>query len=355
VGKLKLVQTIVGSTQTDASITYDPDVSSTRDFVLSPDDQELYITSWQGNLLTFDRSATDGTLARVSTQPLFNGFGVAITPDGKHLYAAGANTPNQVQTYDIDPATGEPTPIAMLGSSGLELAVAGAGAVLFQSNGGVAGSSIVAYLIDPATGELGSGVETPLDSPVSSFVFLVDDAHQTLYAESAGAGNALAIHRYTVDDATGALMAEGQVVTDLQWAYALLAMCPGTTRVYVPEDAGSIGYLDVSGTDLTLPSSFTHPDLAHVWSVTVSPDCKNLYAVTHDAASASIVVLARDDAGDLTWLETLPVGPGTPRSAITEPWYARTSADGKNVYVNSWAPREGLLVFQRDTTGTASF
>src|ERR1700734_2464608 len=74
VGKLKLVQTIVGSPQTDAAVTYDPDVSSTRDFVLSPDDQELYITSWQGNLLTFDRSATDGTLARVSTQPLFNGF-----------------------------------------------------------------------------------------------------------------------------------------------------------------------------------------------------------------------------------------------------------------------------------------
>jgi DNA-binding beta-propeller fold protein YncE len=89
-----------------------------------------------------------------------------------------------------------------------------------------------------------------------------------------------------------------------------------------------------------------------VWSATLSPDCQNLYAVTHQHDTGSLVVLARDAAGDLTWLQTIKMGPNTAIPDITAPYYAVVSPDGKNVYVGSFTvDGEGFAVFQRDTTG----
>jgi 6-phosphogluconolactonase (cycloisomerase 2 family) len=182
-------------------------------------------------------------------------------------------------------------------------------------------------------------------------VFLIDDDAGSLYAEAAALEGTHRIVRYAIDHQTGALTKQAETLADLWWAYTLLARCAGTTRMYVPQEAGNIGYADISGTGLSIPSSFTHPDLAHVNAAALSPDCKTLYAVTQDDPNGSIVVMARDDAGDLTWLQTIPMGPGSPLFAITAPWYVRVSADGKNVYVTSISSGQGLVVFARDTTG----
>jgi hypothetical protein len=341
-GKLTLVQTLVASD--------DPEITLTRDFVLSPDDKELYAATWNGEILTFDRSPTDGSLTRKYATALSNAFGIVVTPDGRSLYGVGANTAGLIH-FDVDAVTGKPVPQSTLFVvGGFELSLAADASWLFQSSGGVATSTIRSYQIHAFNGVLTPGAITPHDSPDSNFALLADDEHNTLFAEKV-TGGVKSIVRYIVDTDTGALIKEAEAVADLWWGYTILAICKGTTRMYVPQEAGNIGYADISGNGLSIPSSFTHPDLAHVRSVTLSADCKNAYAVTQQGANGSLVVLARDDAGDLSWIETIPMGQGTSIFAITEPWYARLSADGKNVYVSSWASGEGFAVFHRDPTG----
>jgi 6-phosphogluconolactonase (cycloisomerase 2 family) len=347
VGRVKLVQTLVSSD--------DPDVDLLRDFVVSPNGKKVYVATWNGNVLSFDRSPLDGSLARAYASPVYNASGLALTPDGEHLYATGSNYPFQLVSFDIDPVTGEPTPKKGIPTTtGGELAIAAGGTLLFQSQGGSASSEILAYRIDPTSGALTLGAKTSHDSPYSNFTFLADDEHGTLYAErTTGDAKPVYIVRYAVDPENGGLTEQAETSADLAWAYVHFGRCPGTTRMYVAQQAGNIAYADISGTGLSISTSsgFTHPDLAHVWNATLSPDCKNLYAVTVENYSGSLVVLARDDAGDLTWLQTIEMGPHTAIPDITKPLYAVTSPDGKNVYVDSYATDEGFVVFQRDTTG----
>jgi 6-phosphogluconolactonase (cycloisomerase 2 family) len=313
----------------------------------------MYAASWAGQIISFDRSPLDGSLARAYTSAVYDAYGIAITPDGAHLYATGSNQPSQTVQFDIDPTTGEPMSVVGIDEpSGGEVAIAATGTLLFKSEGGLPSSYIQAYRIDPSSGALAAGAMTPHDSPASDFVFLADDEHGTLYAErTTGAGNPTYIVRYAVAPASGALTKEAETIADLWWGYVQLARCQGTTRLYVAQEAGNIGYADIGGTGLSISSTFSHPDLAHARSAALSPDCKNLYVVTLQGNSGSLVVLARDAAGDLTWLQTIKMGPNTAVPDITAPMYALPSQDGKNVYVDSFNPGEGFVVFQRDTTG----
>jgi 6-phosphogluconolactonase (cycloisomerase 2 family) len=333
-----------------------------HNFVISPNGKKVYAGSWaEGRVFSFDRSPLDGSLARAYVSPHINAVhGMAITPDGEHLYATGSNDPNQIVPFDIDAVTGEPTPKAgVMTLTGSEIAIAAGGTLLFKSEGGFAGSYVQAYRIDATSGALTDGAKTPHDSPHMGFTFLADDEHGTLYVERSTGDTTLNaqpkyIVRYAVDPTSGALTKEAETMADLWNGYSRLARCEGTTRLYVPQEAGNIGYADISGTGLSISSTFVHPDLLHVRCVTLSPDCKNLYAVTIEKYSGSLVVLARDAAGDLTWLQTIEMGPNTAIPDITQPDYALISPDGKNVYVESFGSGEGFAVFARDTTGAGS-
>src|SRR5262245_54749125 len=72
-GMVRLLQTVGGD--------QDPQVSSLSEWVVSPDDTKIYAGSWDGNLVTFDRSSVDGSLAYAYASPLHNVSGVTITPD----------------------------------------------------------------------------------------------------------------------------------------------------------------------------------------------------------------------------------------------------------------------------------
>lgn len=341
-GKLSLVQTIV---QSD-----DPLVSEMSSFVMSPSDEKIYATSWHGNLITFNRSSTDGSLGRVYSTPLFNPSGLESTADGKHLYAVGANNPDLLLRLDVDPVTGEPVPIAPgIHVRGSELAIAANGAFLYESSRDLA--TIKSYRIDPVSGALTPGPVTPYDSPNGDGALLADDEHGALFANRLTADGSRYVVRYAVDQETGALSKVGEALANLWWGHTVLARCSGTTRVYVPQVEGSIGYADIGGEGISIPSSFVHPDLLGVRSAALSPDCKNLYAVTQQTKNGSLVVLSRDDAGDLSWLQTIAMGQGESLFALTVPNHARVSLDGKNVYVDSSALDEGFAVFARDTTG----
>jgi 6-phosphogluconolactonase (cycloisomerase 2 family) len=352
VGRVKLIQTLVSAA--------DPDADNLNNFVVSPNGKKVYAGSWAGGkVLSFDRSPLDGSLARAYASRVINAYGMAITPDGEHLYATGSNQPNQIVPFDIDAVTGEPTPKAnanVLTPTGSEVAIAAGGTLLFKSEGGFTGSYIQAYRIDPTSGALTAGAKTLHDSPHMGSAFLADDEHGTLYVERSTGDTTpntapKFIDRYSVDPVAGALTIEAEMSADLWNGYSRLARCEGTTRLYVPQEAGNIGYADISGTGLFLSSTFTHPDLGHVYFITLSPDCQNLYAVTQESYSGSLVVLARDAAGDLTWLQTILMGPNTAVPAITRPSDVVVSPDGKNVYVDSLGTGEGFAVFQRDATG----
>jgi DNA-binding beta-propeller fold protein YncE len=357
IGKLTLVQTI--------GISDDTEVTSLADIVVSPLGTQVYINTWAGGLLlTFDRSTADGSLTPTAVTPIYNGWGLAIPAGGTHLYATGNNNPFQLMTLDIDPVTGGPVPQDSIPADGFELTIAAGGSLLFQSQPGTNQAYIQAYRIDPVSGALSTAAQTPHGvGPAYNFVFLVDDEDKILLAErlpgtSTDCSTGCSIVKYGFDPTSGALTREVEVSADLWWPYSNLARCTGTSRVYVPQDqAGSIGYADIGGAGLPIAPGFSHPDLAHVRSLTMSADCQNVYATTAappPQTSGSLVVLARDAAGDLTWLQTIPTGMGTPLDALELPRYTVLSPDGKNVYLVTDNGGQGLAVFRRDTTGTGS-
>src|SRR5262249_16101622 len=146
------------------------------EFVFSPDGTKVYATSWAHHVYTFSRSPVNGSLAKIDDASLFNASGIAITPDGAHLYTVGSNNRFHLRRYDIDPVTGKPVHATGIPNVyGGELAIAAGGAHLFESSGGDMGIGIVSYFIDPITGALTGGPVYPHDSKYSHFMFVADD------------------------------------------------------------------------------------------------------------------------------------------------------------------------------------
>jgi hypothetical protein len=356
IGKLTLVQTI--------GTMDDPEVASLADIVVHPLGTQVYINTWAGGLLLgFDRSAADGSLTPTAVTPIYNGWGLAITADGAHLYATGNNDPFQLMTLSIDPVTGAPVPQHSIPADGLEITIAGNDPpLLFQSQLLDSHAYIQAYKIDAASGALTPAALTAHGTGLAyDFVLLFDDEDKILLAErqaySPTSTSGCTIVKYGVDFASGALAREVEVSADLWWPYSNLARCPQTSRVYVPQArAGNIGYTDIHGPDLAISGTFSHADLTNVRSLTMSADCRNVYATTtiFGSTSGALVVLARDPAGDLTWLQTIKTGMGTSIDALVSPRYTVLSPDGKNVYLVTDNGGQGLAVFRRDTTGTGS-
>jgi 6-phosphogluconolactonase (cycloisomerase 2 family) len=387
---------------------------------LSPDGRYVYATGTSSNAFTlFTRDAATGTLTAVQT--LFDGLdqvdglagarSVAATPDGEHVYVAGAVdnalaalvAPNRAPVLD---PTGGMALTAMTNDAAVNfgtfvsaiIASGGPGRITDADLQDVSGIAVTAvdnthgdwqFTVDGGTSWTSFGTPSATEAwllppdirsairfvPDPGFVgcvadgitFRAWDLSDGLPGGTADASQAGGSTAFSAAAATAEI-----TVTDTHVAYGMLvnngvgtpvreALSPDGTNLYV-----------VSSTTDTLAVFARNPGtgalvflqsqkdrtggvegLAGVSSVTVSPDGRHVYATAY--ASGTVTVFRRDaDTGVLTFLQVIREAVGgveglTGASGIT------VSPDGKSVYVAGQL-RETLTVFSRnDATGGLTY
>jgi 6-phosphogluconolactonase (cycloisomerase 2 family) len=171
--RILLAQLAVAQTICDFDPDFCPDgidgLSGVQDSVISPDGKHMYAVAGLDNaVVAFSRNATTGELTHVQsvfdTDPGINGLnsarGVAISPDGKHVYVA-ALLDNSVSTWSRNVTTGALTFVEVLiDGSGTINGLAGANAVTVSPDGKhvyVAGRSddaVAVFSRNASTGKL---------------------------------------------------------------------------------------------------------------------------------------------------------------------------------------------------------
>lgn len=137
--------------------------------VVSPDGAYVYVASFHGSAITaFARDTVTGRLTFVQAQrdglpgPDHSMEGLAISPDGAHVYVGGFGQENDVGVFGRDAVSGMLTPIGVV-STGLPptvaLAVSPDGAHVYAAGNtadllNMAGGAVTAFQRDPTTGRL---------------------------------------------------------------------------------------------------------------------------------------------------------------------------------------------------------
>jgi len=303
-----------------------------REVIVSPDGEHVYVASaGDSALAVFARDRVTGRLTFVQVQrdglpgagPDYGPVGLAISPDGAHVYAAGVGD-NHVAVLARDGATGTlaPLDVAPIGlpvypvtgvyvrwnPGGVRLSPDGAHVYAVGRND----SAVTAFRRDPATGGL---------TRIGSWKDRVDGVQ--------GLGGAFAL----------TLSPDGANVYVVGAAKSTLAVFARNP------DTGELSFLQVvrDGVDWVR-------GLAGARGVVVSPDGAHVYAT--GLIGKSVVLFARDrDTGRLTLVES--------RRDVVAPWIGlgellalAISPDGKHLYVPSRS-YNALLVFSTDEDGMA--
>ncbi len=285
----------------------DAALSGAWSIAISPDGAHVYVGAQNdGAISHFSRSSTDGSLSyvgRVDSTNAGNALtgvrALALSPDGKHLYAAGKNA-NAIAWFSLDAATGSPTYLGKISVADNGMAfLMGPTDLALDSGGGrlyVAadyGQALFALARDTASGALSliasykEGVDqlTGLNAP-SAVRISPDDAH--LYV-TARAGSTVAefviqpdgslAHQRTLSAGNGDfaalqgppaldIMPQGNRVFALGQDDSSLVVFSRETATNAP-DYGRLGFLDVKLDDSSAVSNLGGPvNLVH------SPDGK---------------------------------------------------------------------------------
>jgi poly(3-hydroxybutyrate) depolymerase/6-phosphogluconolactonase (cycloisomerase 2 family) len=303
-----------------------------REVVVSPDGVHVYVASaGDSALVVFARDAATGRLTFVQVQrdglpgagPDYGPVGLAVSPDGAHVYAAGVGD-NDVAVLARDGASGTLAPIDVA-PIGLPVWPA-TGAYVRWNPGGVRlspdgayvyavgrnDSAVTAFRRDPATGEL---------TRIGSWKDRVDGVQ--------GLGGAFTL----------TLSPDGANV------YVASAAASALAAFARNPDTGELTFLQVvrDGVDWVR-------GLAGARDVVVSPDGAHVYAT--GLIGKSVVLFVRDrDTGRLTYVES--------RRDVVAKWIGMgevlafaISPDGKHLYVPSRS-YNALLVFSTDEGGMA--
>jgi DNA-binding beta-propeller fold protein YncE len=301
---------------------------------LSPDNAHLYVASTLDNAVAvFQRNRTTGELDWVEAEfdgvggvdGLFEAHGVAVSPDGSHVYVAGAGE-NAVAVFDRDRATGE-------------LDFAGA---VFDGVGGVSG----------------------LDG-VIGLAFSPDGSH--LYT-TAFADDAVAV--FDRDAATGMLTFVEKHVDGVNGVDGLdgvnaVTVSPDGSDVYVVsllrlgegEDALAVFNRDAGTGALSFVEA--HFDdvgdvdgLAQASSVIVEPEGGHVYVAA--VADGAVAAFARDfTTGALTFVEAQFDGVGGV-DGLESARHVAMSPDGAHLYVASLGDGGVVTLFDVTRSGLCS-
>jgi len=297
---------------------------------VSPDGKHVYATGANDNAVAaFDRNPTTGSLSFVQAQ--FDGtagvdglayaYSVAVSRDGKHVYVAGSQD-NGVAVFSRNPNTGS--------LSFVQAQIDGMGGVDGLNDvQAVAVSPDGAYLYAAAyTGDGGIAVFRRSAS-TGALSFLESEKNGVGYADGIGVATAVAVSP------------DGQNVyatgTNLLGNGALAAFAPGVLS-FVEVQRDGVGGVD---------------GLGGAYSAAVSPDGKHVYAV--GSTDNAVAVFSRDaTTGSLSFVEAQKNGVAGVHG-LTEASGVAVSPDGKHVYATGRRD-SALAVFARNaTTGALTF
>lgn len=333
--------------------------------LVSPDGKHVYANDWNGQLDIFGRDQLTGHLSFldqiVSVHRPSNMLGennAALSPDGATLLVYNPPT-SELFEYHRDAASGALTLVQTHhdGNAGVDgLAGVFAAAVSPDNRhvyaAGAADNALAVFNRDAATGSL--SFLQPFRDPddglnyVTSMVISPDGAH--LYA-AAKRDNALTT--FAIDAGSGALTRVQTLFDDVAGVHGLrnateVAVSPDGADVYVAGDE-KLGVFRRNPATGTL--AFVETDAAAfspTW-VGISPDGAYVYAFDQAAPNATCSVLARNAAtGSLTLVSNFTGGLQYKLSGTITP-------DGRYFYVAATGPGYGIETYSRNlTTGALS-
>jgi 6-phosphogluconolactonase (cycloisomerase 2 family) len=303
---------------------------------------------------------------------LNSAFGVDVSPDGKHVYAA-ATADNAVSIFSRDAATGALTFVGIIkdGVNGVD-GLAGAYAVTVSPDGahvyaaGLGDNAVAVFSRDAATGAL-AFVEAQRDgvggvdglASIGSVNVSPDGNH--VYTAAMNGGLAV----FSRNTTTGALtfvevQRNGVGGVDGMQQTSYVTTSPDGQHVYATGVGGN-GGVAVFGRNITTgqltfveaQKSSARFELSGARSVTTSPDGKQVY-VAADFASA-VSVFGRDaTTGKLSFVEAEKDG-FNGVDGLFAAFSVKVSPDGQHLYVTGQF-ESALAVFNRDlTTGQIAF
>lgn len=306
-------------------------------------------------------------------------YGVAISPDGRHVYAADEGD-STVTLFTRNPSTGVLTRQTVYADGGIAPGLGGAWMVRVSPDGanvyvtGGSDDTITAFARDQETGALSFLDDVTdqdsygcLPSPCDGVVPL-DGAHdivispdgQFLYV-SAVSSDAIVVFRR---DIQGGLVTLGPIVTQiyqpgdaslLNGPYGM-ALSPDGAYLYVG------GYLsstllafrrDASTGRLSAPPQRYGtsgpegaPELGGVFRVAVSPDGAHLYATSWSPGNAVVAYTRNPATGQLTLIDAYKDGEGGV-DGLNLASSVAVSADGRYVYTAGFGD-SAVTIFARD-------
>jgi 6-phosphogluconolactonase (cycloisomerase 2 family) len=300
-----------------------------------------------------------------SVEGLHGALSVAVSPDGKHVYATG-NNDNAVVVFSRDSATGEITYVEMHedGTGGVD-GLEGAYAVAVTPDGhhvyatGDEDHAIAAFNRNETTGAL-SFVEMEQDGVggvdglqgASSVAVSPDGKHVYVTGYSDDAVVVFDRNPSTGELSFNEMQTNGAFVSGL-WGAVSVAISPDGKHVYVAgkeDDAVVIFGRDSSTGKLTCLGTIWDSDptvdgLDGIFSVTVSPDGKHVYTASY--IGDAVAVFDRNaNTGDLTFSEVHKDGENGV-DGLNGGFSVAVAPDGDYVYATGYYDN-ALVVFERD-------
>ncbi|HWQ14385.1 MAG TPA: beta-propeller fold lactonase family protein [Roseiflexaceae bacterium] len=260
---------------------------------------------------------------------LLGPYGVAISPDGKHVYVAG-RTSNTVHTFVRDPLTGElgANPVQSFTDPGGNLN--GAIRVYVSQDGtnvyvtAQSAGRVLAYSRDPV-----SGLLTPLDSVANGDSYACFPGPCQQIGGLAGA--------YGV-----ALSPDGQFL----YVSGSASTAGGGSAINVfrrDPDGGLVGGV-VPFVGPRFVERVAHADLEGVYDLALSPDGVYLYAASYSNNPDTITVFRRNaQDGRLSYVDTVDAAEVSRLAGV---FRLGVSQDGTHLYAASY-DSDALLAFRR--------
>lgn len=400
-GELSFVETLFDLGTDSAGNTING-IGDPQRIAISPDGAHAYVTSDQSLALTLlNRNPTTGQLTFVealvdpgNTATSFRPIGVAVSPDGAHVYVTDANgIAPSIAVFRRNPADGTLTFVEELvnGSSdgsgntiqGLRYPVS----VAVSPDGGhvyVTGrlsNALVVFSRDATSGELAfvealldggdDAAGNAIDGLDGAFGVRVSPDGAQVYATGME-DNAVAV--FSRDSTTGALTfieqrRNSQADVDGLREPALLAISPNGGHLYVPSqmsdavvvfsrdaDPGSMDFGRLSFVESQMDDDDAVSGLDGAFSLRLAPDGRNAYvAGVNDKALAAF---SRDLAtGELEFVQVLRDGStdavGNTVEGMDSAGAVAPSPDGAHVYLQD---SNGVVAFRREpASGVLSF
>jgi 6-phosphogluconolactonase (cycloisomerase 2 family) len=294
-----------------------------------PSGRYVYVGTYNG-ITGFTSNATTGQLTSIAgSSPVFGTYaspymlGVAVTPTGRYVYTANANTAS-VSAYMVDGGNGALTLIATYptGQCPNGVTVEPAGKFVYVVTECGATQGVWGYAIDEATGALTAVSGSPFASGTATRAVAAAPNGQVLYVTDTNQQ----LRGYTINGTTGALtlISGFPVSTGVNTNYNGLTLDPTGRFLYAGGTSGQVrGYnVDVltGGVTAMAGSPFSIGTSGGAYGLSIDAAGKFLYAANAGATPGTVVALAiNQSTGGLTAVA------GSPFAAASGPYAVTTT------------------------------